>query len=105
MKPLPFREAEETPLDRISLVLAAEYGDVAEIEELHATSTEIDWLEDGARAVKLAARGGQEDAVRLLLAYGARDAPSEACAAAHTEAASRRYPGIVALLGPSPLSR
>lgn len=104
MKPLPFREAEETPLDRISLVLAAEYGDVAEIEELHATSTEIDWLEDGARAVKLAARGGQEDAVRLLLAYGARDA-QEACAAAHTEAASRRYPGIVALLGPSPLSR
>ena len=101
-KLLPFREAVEMPLHGISLALAAEYGDLAKIEELHETSTEIDWPEDGARAVKLAARGGQENAVRLLLAYGVCDEPSEACAAAIAEAEFRQYTRIVALFRSSP---
>ncbi len=100
--PSPFREAVEMPLHGISLALAAEYGDLAKIEELHDTSTEIDWPEDGARAAKLAARGGQEDAVRLLLAYGVCDEPSEVCAAAIAEAESRQYTRIVALFRSSP---
>ncbi len=99
---LPFREAVEMPLHRISLALAAEYGDLGEIEELHETSTEIDWPEDGARAAKLAARGGQEDVVRLLLAYGVCDEPSDVCAAAIAEAESRQYTRIVALFRSSP---
>ena len=98
VEPLPFDEGVEMPLHAVRLALAAEVGGLAMIDEFHQTSTELDWPDDGARAVKLAARYGQRDAVRLLLAYGVCDVPSKACAEASGEAQSRQYATIVALL-------
>lgn len=67
VEPLPFDEGVEMPLHAVRLALAAEVGGLAMIDEFHQTSTELDWPDDGARAVKLAAR------------YGQRDAPCDSC--------------------------
>lgn len=91
-------DEEKMPLERVSLMLAADSGNVELIGILRENATEIEWSSDGPVAMRFAARRGYAEVVSLLASYGVCGEAGFRCEKALSEARANGHDGIVTFL-------